>query len=363
MASAARGTAEGGTRVDQLLDGGDRVGGEVERHDQRGRGAVGGGDHLGLTGDALELPRRGAHRSGMGRVEVDTQDGQVPGHLATLRRRPTGSVVLPVGRLCSRWSTAKYPRVGWGERPTRSASQRIDGTMASITAGPGSARARASWSPSSSAVVARVAGTPRPGGERDEVDVGPRQVEQALGLGPRRLGADPVELHVEHRVRPVVVDDRHDVEPLAGLRPQRLEGVRARCRRPAGLTTWRSGQATAAPVATGMPWPIAPPVRHSQSCGGAPAVRPGANRLDVLPSSDTIAPSGRRAATAWATLLAVSSPVGQVGALGGLERGAVGRGADGFGQGLEGRGRVRPRRWTARGPRSRRAPGRWPCPG
>ena len=39
--------------------------------------------------------------------------------------------------------------------------------------------------------------------------------------------------------------------------------------------TRRSGQATAAPTATGRPWPMAPPVRHSQSWGGAPAVAPG----------------------------------------------------------------------------------------
>ena len=34
----------------------------------------------------------------------------------------------------------------------------------------------------------------------------------------------------------------------------------------------RSGQATAAPVASGMPRPIEPPMLFSQSCGGAPAV-------------------------------------------------------------------------------------------
>ena len=39
--------------------------------------------------------------------------------------------------------------------------------------------------------------------------------------------------------------------------------------------TGRSGQASAAPVASGRPWPIAPPVRVSQSCGGAPAVAAG----------------------------------------------------------------------------------------
>jgi hypothetical protein len=35
--------------------------------------------------------------------------------------------------------------------------------------------------------------------------------------------------------------------------------------------TLRSGAATAAPTATGIPWPIAPPVNDSQSCGAARA--------------------------------------------------------------------------------------------
>ncbi len=74
-------------------------------------------------------------------------------------------------------------------------------------------------------------------------------------------------------------------------------------------TTRRSGHATAAPTATGSPWPIAPPLRHSQSCGGAPAVNPAANRPDVLPSSDTIAPSGSSAPSAAHTASAVSGPV------------------------------------------------------
>ena len=66
-------------------------------------------------------------------------------------------------------------------------------------------------------------------------------------------------------------------------------------------TTRRSGAATAAPTATGSPWPMAPPVRHSQSWGGEPAVAPGANRPDVFPSSETMAPSGSSAPRAWQT--------------------------------------------------------------
>ena len=70
--------------------------------------------------------------------------------------------------------------------------------------------------------------------------------------------------------------------------------------------TGRSGQAIAAPTATGKPWPIAPPVSGSQSCLGAPAVL-GANVIpDVIASSETIAPSGRTAPIAWQTFSAVS---------------------------------------------------------
>ena len=51
-------------------------------------------------------------------------------------------------------------------------------------------------------------------------------------------------------------------------------------RRAVGLEaiTGRSGQATAAPTATGSPCPIAPPVSVSQSCRGAPAVFGGEHR-------------------------------------------------------------------------------------
>ena len=56
--------------------------------------------------------------------------------------------------------------------------------------------------------------------------------------------------------------------------------------------TGRSGHAIAAPTATGSPWPIAPPVRVSQSCLGAPAVLAGKAPAEVIASSERIAPSG-----------------------------------------------------------------------
>ena len=77
--------------------------------------------------------------------------------------------------------------------------------------------------------------------------------------------------------------------------------------------TRRSRHATAAPTATGKPWPIAPPVRQSQSCGVAPAEAPAAKSPDVLPSSETIAPSGNRAPSDAQSVCAVSAPVGRSG--------------------------------------------------
>ena len=78
-------------------------------------------------------------------------------------------------------------------------------------------------------------------------------------------------------------------------------------------STGRSGQATAAPVASGRPWPIAPPVRHSQSWGGAPAVAPDRRAQRCSPSSLTTAPSGSRAPMAAARLCGSSAPVGRSG--------------------------------------------------
>ena len=51
-------------------------------------------------------------------------------------------------------------------------------------------------------------------------------------------------------------------------------------------TTLRPGQATAAPTASGMPWPIAPPVSASQSCGRAPWVCRKIGRPEVTASSE-----------------------------------------------------------------------------
>src|SRR5215211_7475560 len=78
-------------------------------------------------------------------------------------------------------------------------------------------------------------------------------------------------------------------------------------------TTFRSGQATAAPVASGSPIPMAPPVTSNQSCGGAPRVFEKNAALAVMASSTTTESSGSSAATAAAALSGVSAPSGKDG--------------------------------------------------
>src|SRR5690348_15125922 len=64
---------------------------------------------------------------------------------------------------------------------------------------------------------------------------------------------------------------------------------------PSRQTTLRSGQATAAPVASGIPIPIDPPMFDSQSCGAADLVGAKKPRPVVTASSATIAFSGNSA--------------------------------------------------------------------
>src|SRR5258706_11080932 len=70
------------------------------------------------------------------------------------------------------------------------------------------------------------------------------------------------------------------------------------------------GQATAAPVATGVENPIEPPMFCSQSCGAAAAVGGKKPRPVVIDSSTTMAFSGIAIATACAIAAWVSAPVG-----------------------------------------------------
>src|ERR1700688_2239030 len=74
--------------------------------------------------------------------------------------------------------------------------------------------------------------------------------------------------------------------------------------------TLRSGQATAAPVATGVENPIEPPMFCSQSCGAAAAGGGKKPRPVVMDSSTTMAFSGIAIASACAIEAWVKAPVG-----------------------------------------------------
>src|SRR5947199_9661711 len=74
--------------------------------------------------------------------------------------------------------------------------------------------------------------------------------------------------------------------------------------------TWRSGQATAAPVETGVENPIEPPMFCNQSCGLAAAVGGKNCRPVVMDSSTTMAFSGIAIAIACAIEAWVKGPVG-----------------------------------------------------
>src|ERR1700722_7382584 len=74
--------------------------------------------------------------------------------------------------------------------------------------------------------------------------------------------------------------------------------------------TLRSGQATAAPVATGVENPIEPPMFCSQSCGADAAVGGKKPRPVVMDSSTMIAFSGMASAIACAIEAWLSAPVG-----------------------------------------------------
>src|ERR1700680_3564241 len=101
------------------------------------------------------------------------------------------------------------------------------------------------------------------------------------------------------------------------LRPSRAWGHRdcrvyIALRSPTMQITLRSGQATAAPVATGVENPIEPPMFCSQSCGAAAAVGGKKPRPVVIDSSIMIAFSGIEQAIACAIEAWVSAPVGLV---------------------------------------------------
>ena len=79
------------------------------------------------------------------------------------------------------------------------------------------------------------------------------------------------------------------------------------------LSTGRSGHATAAPTASGMPMPIEPPMFCSQVCGCAWRVAGKKPRPVETPSSTTIAFSGISAPSDCAKVAASILPVASLG--------------------------------------------------
>ena len=178
--------------------------------------------------------------------------------------------------------------------------------------------------------------------------------------GPGSAGADAGQLHVEDGVGAVVEDHRRHVEaargpgstapgsctsPLPSASRHRPCGRGRRRRR-----RWRAGS----------PWPIAPPVSCSQSCGAQPGRRRRPEPPTVLASSDTIAPSGSSAPTACATVSPVSAPVGRSGGATASDAGAWSAATRSARWASASAASFAPGR-RARGPRSRRGRGRSAC--
>ena len=91
--------------------------------------------------------------------------------------------------------------------------------------GPGSASAVVSSVASSSAVVARLAGTPMPLASATKSRFGRDRSSRSAARGPPRGRADALQLHPQDRVGAVGQHDRGDVQVLPRVRPQRGERV------------------------------------------------------------------------------------------------------------------------------------------
>ena len=133
-----------------------------------------------------------------------------------------------------------------------------------------SSSALRSWSAQSSQVVARLAGTSMPQGQRHEVE--PKGGRAWPGLVTAR-----VTLTRELMLRGVGGVVEQDVVTSSCSRAIVHSDWIVYIAEPSpwSARTGRSGHATAAPTATGRPWPMAPPVRVSTSWRGAPAVCAG----------------------------------------------------------------------------------------
>ena len=105
----------------------------------------------------------------------------------------------------------------------------------------------------------------------------------AISLLHLRRGRRPLELDVEDGIGTVVEDDDGHVELLARHRPQRLDGVHGG---PVSLQRKDRTLGAGHRRANGdrEPCPIAPPVRVSTSCRGAPRVWVASVRPEVWAS-------------------------------------------------------------------------------
>ena len=148
------------------------------------------------------------------------------------------------------------------------------GSTTSTSDGPGSASDRSSWVTSSSAVVARAAGTPRPVARATKSRSGRERSSRRPASGPTAPAptreSSRFKMAYERLARTTVVTfspSRACVQSAWTVYMALPSASRQR--------TGRSAAATAAPVATGRPWPMAPPVSVNQSCRGHPTVAPG----------------------------------------------------------------------------------------
>ena len=145
--------------------------------------------------------------------------------------------------------------------------------MASIRHGPGSCTARAKALREGLGGIDAHGRHAHAARERDEVERRARRGRASTARAARAASAPTrLQLHVQDRVGAVRRRSPWSRRAASRACVQSACSVYIALPSASRQTTLRSGQATAAPVASGMPWPIAPPVRREPACGGAPAV-------------------------------------------------------------------------------------------
>ena len=108
---------------------------------------------------------------------------------------------------------------------------------------------------------------PHAGSETDPVQRRIFEVEQ-IECGAARIGADLGQLVFQNGIPPVGENHRSDIKILAGLRPKSLDRIESRAVA-LEIDYPPARRCVAAPVASGSPLPMAPPVSCSQPCGAA----------------------------------------------------------------------------------------------